>query len=79
MLGRDFMVAPVLEPAVSKVSVYLPAGTWVHVWSGKKYGTAGAGTRLEIDAPLGHPAVFYLATSKHGANFRNRLKAEKLL
>jgi alpha-glucosidase (family GH31 glycosyl hydrolase) len=33
-LGAELMVAPVLDPDTDTVEVYLPAGIWVHLWTG---------------------------------------------
>jgi len=35
MLGRDLLVAPVLEPEATAWDVYLPAGSWVDVFTGE--------------------------------------------
>lgn len=32
LVGRDLLVAPVLDPGRDSVRVYLPRGRWVHVW-----------------------------------------------
>jgi alpha-glucosidase len=66
MVGAEFMVAPVLDAGQAKARAYLPAGQWVHLWSGKQYGDAGRGVYVEVDAPLGQPAVFYQARSAAG-------------
>jgi alpha-glucosidase (family GH31 glycosyl hydrolase) len=34
MLGRDLLVAPVLEPGAAEWTVYLPAGEWVDAFTG---------------------------------------------
>ena len=57
MVGTEFMVAPVLDQGKSQVTVYLPAGVWVHLWSGKKYGDLSRGTYVTVDAPMGKPGV----------------------
>ncbi len=57
MLGAELMVAPVLDPDVDTVQVYLPAGFWRHLWTGTTYGSAEAGGWSEVPAPLGRPAV----------------------
>lgn len=57
-LFGDFFVAPVLRPGAQRVRVVLPPGRWRHVWSDQEY----RGDRLvEIEAPLGAPAVFHPA------------------
>jgi len=57
MLGPELLVAPVVREAAVTRDVYLPAGTWFHVWSGQQF--AGP-TRVVVDAPLGQPPVFSL-------------------
>ena len=57
-LGSQLFVAPVLDPGVSTVRVYLPGiarHTYMHVWSGRTY---QGGSTVEVDAPYGKPAVF---------------------
>ncbi|WP_187805648.1 alpha-glucosidase [Aquipseudomonas alcaligenes] len=58
MLGDQLLVAPVLEPGVSELEVLLPAGAWVHLWSGKRF-QAQAGETVRVAVPIGQPAVFY--------------------
>jgi alpha-glucosidase (family GH31 glycosyl hydrolase) len=48
MLGRQMLVAPVLEKA-SRWEVYLPGGKWIHYWTGKEY---EGGRSVTVDAPL---------------------------
>ena len=36
--------------------VTLPAGDWVHLWTGLPY---AGGAEHTVPAPLGHPPVFY--------------------
>merc|ERR1712187_197478 len=56
MFGPDLLVKPVTTPSVQTVQVYLPKGTWKHVWSQATH-TSG-GTTYEIESPLGEPPVF---------------------
>ncbi|NDJ84838.1 MAG: alpha-glucosidase [Chloroflexi bacterium] len=79
MVGTELMVAPVLDPETTSVEVYLPAGEWVHVWTGETYGDPAAGTRVEVAAPLGQPAVFYPVGSEVGEQFVENLRADGLL
>jgi alpha-glucosidase len=79
MVGSEFMVAPVLDEGQAKVRLYLPAGEWVHLWSGQRYGDINKGKYVEVDAPLGKPAVFYRAGSAAGGKFATDLKAAGLL
>ena len=37
MLGDHILAAPVIEPNVKKVKVYLPKGIWYDYWTGEKY------------------------------------------
>jgi len=55
MIGDDLLVAPVVSEGANAQSVYLPPGTWFHVWTGQRY---EGGTDIVIDAPLGAPPVF---------------------
>ena len=79
MVGSEFMVAPVLDPGVTRVRVYLPKGRWHHVWSDKVYGGNESGQYLEMDAPMGFPAVFYREGSAAGEAFRAALSGAGLL
>lgn len=75
MLGSEFMVAPIVEQGKVANRVYLPAGEWVHVWSGTVIGTTDAGAWYDItDAPLGKPPVFYKKGSVAGEHFVAELK-----
>src|SRR5215211_6660588 len=79
MVGPDFMVAPVLDPGEEEVEVYLPAGHWVHLWSGRRYGSPTEGVYETVDAPIGEPAVFYREGSEAGLRFREELERQDLL
>jgi alpha-glucosidase len=64
------MVAPVLDPGEDTLGVYLPAGRWVHLWSGREYGSLEEGVYETVRAPIGEPAVFYQESSDVGRWFR---------
>ncbi|MDT4965442.1 MAG: alpha-glucosidase [Acidobacteriota bacterium] len=49
MIGRDLLVAPILQPNQTSRLVYLPEGLWYDFWTGKKY---NGGTMYRVDAPL---------------------------
>jgi hypothetical protein len=67
MLGSSLLVAPVLRPGASRVRVYLPAGEWVHLLTGERFGSPASGGRWEtVAAPEGTPAAFYPAASRDG-------------
>ena len=58
LLGRDILVAPVLDKGVTELSVYLPAGQWMHLWTEKAF----EGNRTySVQAPIGQPAIFIRA------------------
>lgn len=55
MLGPDVVAAPVYLEGQTQWPVYLPAGEWVHIWTGKSYGQGDC----TVPAALGDPPVFY--------------------
>jgi alpha-glucosidase (family GH31 glycosyl hydrolase) len=79
MVGSELMVAPVLDPGEDGVEVYLPAGRWVHLWSGEEYGSLHRGVYKTVRAPVGEPAVFYKEGSEAGRRFREELERQDLL
>lgn len=76
MVGEALMVAPILDPGRNTARVYLPAGEWVHLWSGAAYGAPDRGVFVSIPAPLGRPAVFYREDSDVGRELVARLREE---
>lgn len=64
--GDDLFVCPVIERRVSTRHVCLPAGDWVHLWTGKEY---LGGTEADIAAPLGQIPVFYRKDSRFAPLF----------
>ncbi len=76
LLGSSILVAPVLDPGAEEVRVYLPAGNWVHLWTGRIYRTPYQGKWITVPAPPGQPGVFYEEGSSDGIEFRlNLIKA----
>nr|WP_321455692.1 alpha-glucosidase [uncultured Cohaesibacter sp.] len=65
LLGRDCLVAPVYEQGATKRKLYLPPDRWIHIWSGEHYD----GGWVEVDAPIGKPAVFYRSASADAVMF----------
>ncbi|MFE0156317.1 TIM-barrel domain-containing protein [Nonomuraea sp. NPDC059007] len=53
-LGDALLVAPVTEPDISEISVYLPEGAWVDVWTGTRL---DGGQEVTLPAPLDRPPV----------------------
>jgi sulfoquinovosidase len=78
MLGPDFLIAPVLDQGATSVSVYLPAGDWVHLWSGSEHRIRN-GEWIQIAAPLGQPGVFLTMGSEVGAELVRKLRALNIL
>lgn len=79
MVGSEFMVAPVLDPGEESVKVYLPAGNWVHLWTGNTYGSPERGVYETVSAPIGEPAVFYKEGTSEGRRLREDLSSQGLL
>ena len=78
MVGADFMVAPVLDPDTAAVDIYLPQGSWTHLFTGEVHNHA-QGKSINVAAPIGTPAVFYKTESQPGKKFRQRLLADGLI
>jgi alpha-glucosidase len=69
LLGDQLLVAPVLDAGVERLQVLLPPGQWVHLWSRQVFGDS-AETLVEVDAPIGQPAVFYQPESAVGRDLQ---------
>ncbi|MCG8313321.1 MAG: alpha-glucosidase [Pseudomonadales bacterium] len=79
MLGEDFMVAPALYASTEFREVYLPAGDWVHLWSGEVITVPDGGLVFTAPAPLGEPPVYYRADSTAGDTLSNTLVSQSVL
>jgi len=79
LLGSDILVAPVVDKGARDRKVYLPAGNWVHVWTGKQYGQTDRAQTAKISAPLGQIPVFYRADSATGQRWVAELRNLGLL
>jgi alpha-glucosidase len=67
LFGAELLVAPVIDPGVTRWRAYLPEGVdWVHLWSGEPY---AGGQEVEVAAPLGWIPVFYRRDAAHAALF----------
>jgi sulfoquinovosidase len=55
LLGETYLVAPVVTEHARSRRVYLPPGTWFHLWTGDRH---EGGRTIEVQAPLGTPPVF---------------------
>lgn len=78
MVGDTFMVAPVLDPGVGSVDVYLPKGQWTHLFTGETL-QHGKGKFVTVKAPIGTPAVFYPSHAQVGQQFRSDLIEKGLI
>jgi alpha-glucosidase len=58
MLGSALLVAPITRPGIEHRHVYLPEGTWFHLWTGERH---GGPAHVLAHAPLGQPAVYVKA------------------
>ena len=55
LLGRDLLVAPVVEDGRRQKSIYLPRGYWVDAWTDSLY---EGGQTVTVDAPLDRLPLF---------------------
>ena len=65
-LGDELFVAPVIDLHKKTRRVSLPAGDWVHLWTGEPY---AGGASYTVPAPLGQIPVFYRANGEFKALF----------
>lgn len=65
LLGEEMLVAPVYLSGQEEWSLYLPEGSWIHLWTGRKYGQGD----VTVPAPVGDTPVFYKAGCAHEALF----------
>lgn len=79
LFGSELLVAPVVTPGATDVRVWLPHGTWVHLWSGEAWDGGDTGRWHTVPAPMGQPAVFYPLGSAVGEALRSTLGDEGLL
>lgn len=71
MLGGDILVAPVVKPDENMRSLWLPRGSWVHLWTGEEYG----GGEVSVSAPAGKPPVFFRSESRFRSLFEDIRKS----
>lgn len=71
LYGPDVLVAPVYKPGADRWEVYLPAGDWIHFWSGRRF---EGRTKVEVNAPIGNPPVFYREDSAYRELFEQIAK-----
>jgi sulfoquinovosidase len=76
MVGRELLVAPVLDPGKTAIKVYLPAGSWVNIWTNAVFNSAGQFVTV-VDL-TDRPAVFYRQGSVVGLQFKQNLVIENI-
>jgi len=60
LCGDAVLVAPVTRPGVEHRHVYLPSGSWFHLWTGAR---VDGPAHILAHAPLGQPAVYVRANT----------------
>jgi alpha-glucosidase len=60
LVGDALLVAPITRPGVEHRHVYLPAGAWVHWWTGERI---DGPAHVLAHAPLGRPAIYARANA----------------
>jgi alpha-glucosidase len=60
LFGNSLLVAPVTRPGVEYRHVYLPAGSWFHLWTGAR---VDGPAHFLAHAPLGQPAIYVRANT----------------
>ncbi len=73
LLGRDILVAPVLEKGAVTRRVWLPEDRWINIFTGEEY----TGGSYEIDSPIGKPPVFVRQRSECFENIIIITKTER--
>jgi alpha-glucosidase len=59
LLGRDLLVAPILEEGATARKVMFPSDDWIHLFTAEEF----SGGEDLVEAPMGSPAVFYRKAS----------------
>ena len=60
LLGEALLIAPISRPGIEHRHVYLPRGTWFHLWTGERF---DGPAHVLAHAPLGEPAVYVKANT----------------
>ena len=60
LLGDALLVAPITRPGIEHRHVYLPRGTWFHLWTGDRL---DGPAHVLAHAPLGEPAIYVKANT----------------
>ncbi|MFN8239038.1 MAG: glycoside hydrolase family 31 protein, partial [Chitinophagales bacterium] len=73
MLGSELLIAPVLSQNETSLTVYLPAGNWVNLWTNEVINSPGR--NYTIGNLRDRAAVFYKQGSPVGMEFKQNLTA----
>lgn len=57
MYGPDIVFKPIVKPGVDRTPIFLPEGHWVNVFTGENFESSPDNRWIEVDAPLGQPAL----------------------
>lgn len=68
LLGRELLIAPVIEENEKVRKVYLPKDQWIHLFTKKVY---RGGREITIEVPIGMPAVFYRKRARDRSLFES--------
>jgi alpha-glucosidase len=92
LFGDSVLVAPVLRPGQDTVTVGLPPGVWVELFSGRRRVVTAPpppppgevadpfpARRVRVPAPVGRPAVLYRPDDPDAASLRQALAQAGLL
>ena len=60
LFGNSMLVAPISRPGIEHRHVYLPEGTWFHLWSGERF---DGPAHVLAHAPLGEPPIYVRANT----------------
>ncbi|GAC1456886.1 MAG: glycoside hydrolase family 31 protein [Ktedonobacteraceae bacterium] len=60
LVGESLLTAPISVEGATSRKVYLPKGTWIHFWNGKRY---EGGKTYTIEAPLDQWPLFVLGNT----------------
>lgn len=63
MLGDHVIMAPIFKEQQTFKTLYLPQGSWKHIWTNTVY---NGPNKVTVYAPLGQPAVFFDNNWKQG-------------
>ncbi|MCR4904003.1 MAG: alpha-glucosidase [Butyrivibrio sp.] len=72
LLGRDILVAPIVEEDELEREVYLPKDTWIQLFTGLVF----TGGMISVRVPFGRPTVFVRAASPYKSEIMELQKVQ---